>query len=135
MRIGPLRGASLAGLVSAYHAVHAGPCSFIRVASTRRKKLPGRRCGSAYPNCATCSPECCGADGTALNICCTGPNGEDDINFAPCTSTIENAAHCCQRSIYNCSTRPRKALLVALVKLFPAPTLDLSYLPSKESKL
>src|SRR5664279_4928713 len=106
MRTGSLRGAPLAGLVSAYHAGHAGPCSVIRVASTRRKKLPTRRCGSAYPNCATCSPECCGADGTDLIICCSGPSGEDDINSEPCAATIESAVHLCLLSIYNCSTNP-----------------------------
>src|ERR1019366_8287621 len=104
MRTGSLRGAPLARLVSAYHAVHAGPCSVICVASAWRKKLPKRKCGSAYPNCATCSPECCGADGTALNTCCIGPGGEDNINSGPCAATIESADHLCPHSIYNCST-------------------------------
>ena len=83
MWTGSLRSASLAGLVSAYHAGHAGSCSIIRAASTRRKKLPTRKCGSAYRNCATCSPHCYGADGTALNTCGIGPSGEDDINSKP----------------------------------------------------
>src|ERR1019366_8156447 len=104
MRTGSLRGAPLAGLVSAYHAVHAGPCSVICVASARRKKLPTRKCGSAYRNCATCSQECCGADGTALNTCCIGPSGEDDINSEPCAATIASADQPCLHSIYNCST-------------------------------
>src|ERR1035437_5572951 len=106
MRTGSLRGAPLAGLVSAYHAVHAGPCSVICVASARRKKLPTRKCGSAYRNCATCSQECCGADGTALNTCCIGPSGEDDINSEPCAATIASADQPCLHSIYNCSTSP-----------------------------
>src|ERR1035441_9216142 len=104
MRAGSLRGAPLARLVSAYYAVHAGPCSVIRIASAWRKKLPTRKCGSAYPNCATCSPECCGAGGTALNTCCIGPSGEDDTNSGPCTATIESADRLCPHSIYNCST-------------------------------
>src|ERR1035437_4588733 len=105
MRTGSLRGAPLARLVSAYHAVHAGPCSVICVASAWRKKLPKRKCGSAYPNCATCSPVCCGADGTALNTCCIGPGGENNINSGPCAATIESADHLCPHSIYNCSTK------------------------------
>src|ERR1022692_3180160 len=105
MRTGSLRGAPLAGLVSAYHAVHVGPCSVIRVASAWRKKLPTRKCGSAYPNCAICSPRCYGAGGTALNTCCIGPSGEDDINSTPCAATIESADRLCLSSIYNCSTR------------------------------
>src|ERR1039458_2286609 len=105
MRTGSLRGAPLAGLVSAYHAVHVGPCSVIRVASAWRKKLPTRKCGSAYPNCAICSPRCYGAGGTALNTCCIGPSGEDDISFAPCAATIESADRLCRSSIYNCSTK------------------------------
>src|ERR1039457_226607 len=105
MWVGSLRSAPLAGLVSAYHAVHVGPCRVIRVARTWRKKLPKLRCGSACPNCATCSQECYGADGTALSICCIGPSGEDDINSEPCAATTESAVQRCQRSIYNCSTR------------------------------
>src|ERR1035438_8937762 len=106
MRTGSLRGAPLAGLVSAYHAVHVGPCSVIRVASAWRKKLPTRKCGSAYPNCAICSPRCYGAGGTALNTCCIGRSGEDDINSTPCAATIESADRLCLSSIYNCSTKP-----------------------------
>src|ERR1039457_131986 len=106
MRTGSLRGAPLAGLVSAYHAVHAGPCGVICVASARRKKLPTRKCGSAYRSSATCSPECCGADGTPLNTCCIGPGGEDNINSGPCAATIESADQPCLHSIYNCSTKP-----------------------------
>src|ERR1022692_3160112 len=105
MRTGSLRGAPLAGLVSAYHAVHAGPCGVICVASARRKKLPTRKCGSAYRSSATCSPECCGADGTALNTCCIGPGGEDNINSGPCAATIESADQPCLHTIYNCSIR------------------------------
>src|SRR5271157_2497041 len=56
------------------HAVLGG------AACAWRKKLPTGKCGSAYPNCATCSPGCCGADGTALNISGIGRNGEDNIN-------------------------------------------------------
>ncbi len=81
--------APLAGLVSAYHAVHVGPCRVVRVASAGRKKLQTRKCGSAYRSCATYSPQCCGADGTDLSICCIGPSGEDDINSKPCAATIE----------------------------------------------
>src|SRR5271166_1099708 len=62
---------------------HAGPCSVIRAARAWRKKLPPGKCGSAYPNCAICSPRCYGADGTALSTCCIGPSGEDDINSEP----------------------------------------------------
>src|ERR1035438_2944065 len=109
MRTGSLRGAPLAGLVSAYHAVHAGPCGVICVASARRKKLPTRKCGSAYRSSATCSPECCGADGTALNTCCIGPGGEDNINSGPCAATIESADQPCLHSIYNCSTKQQAA--------------------------
>src|SRR5208337_5540919 len=96
MRAGPLRSAPLAGLVSAHHAVHAGPCCVVGVARTRRKKLPPGKCGSAYPNCAICSPRCCGADGTALNTCCIGPSGEDNINSELCAATIESADRHCQ---------------------------------------
>src|ERR1039458_3779566 len=106
MRAGPLRSAPLAGLVSAHHAVHAGPCSVIGVASAWRKKLQTHKCGSAYPNCATCSPECCGADGTALSTCCIGPSGEVNINSEPCAATIESEVRLCRSSIYNCSTSP-----------------------------
>src|ERR1035438_2770662 len=115
MRTGSLRGAPLAGLVSAYHAVHAGPCSVICFASARRKKLQTRKCDSACRNCATCSPECCGADGTALNICCIGPSGEDDINSEPCAATIASADQPCLHSIYNCSIRtcPETKVIVA----------------------
>src|ERR1035437_5565501 len=105
MRAGPLRSAPLAGLGSAHHAVHAGPCRVIRVASAWRKKLPTHRCGSAYPNCAICSPRCYGAGGTALSTCCIGPSGEDDINSDLCTATIESADRLCPHSIYNCSIR------------------------------
>src|SRR5271166_1415222 len=80
MRTGSLRGSPLARLVPAHHAGHAGPCGVVGVARTRRKKLQTRKCGSAYPNCATCSPHCYGAGGTALSTCCIGPSGEDDIN-------------------------------------------------------
>src|ERR1035441_1184153 len=104
MRAGPLRSAPLAGLVSAHHAVHAGPCSVIRVARAWRKKLPTHRCGSAYPNCAICSPRCYGAGGTALSTCCIGPSGEDAINSELCAATIESADRLCPHSIYNCST-------------------------------
>src|ERR1035441_2375557 len=107
MRTGSLRGTPLARLVSAYHVVHVGPCRVIRVASTWRKKLPKSKCGYAYPNCATCSPECCGADGTALNTCCIGPSGEDNINSEPCAATIESEVRLCRSSIYNCSTKLR----------------------------
>src|ERR1039458_6204377 len=106
MRAGPLRSAPLAGLVSAHHAVHAGPCSVIRVASAWRKKLQTHKCGSAYPNCATCSPRCYGAGGTELSTCCIGPSGEDDINSELCAATIESEDRLCPHSIYNCSTNP-----------------------------
>src|SRR5664280_1096987 len=105
MRAGSLRSAPLAGLVSAHHAVHAGPCSVIGVASAWRKKLQTHKCGSAYPNCATCSRGCCGADGTALSTCCIGPSGEDAINSELCAATIESADRLCPHSIYNCSIR------------------------------
>src|ERR1035438_5624443 len=104
MRVGPLRSAPLAGLVSAHHAVHAGPCSVIRVASAWRKKLQTHKCGSAHPNCAICSPRCYGAGGTALSTCCIGPSGEDDINSELCAATIESADRLCPHYIYNCST-------------------------------
>src|ERR1017187_10095246 len=119
MRAGSLRGAPLARLVSAYYAVHAGPCSVIRIASAWRKKLPTRKCGSAYPNCATCSPECCGAGGTALNTCCIGPSGEDDTNSGPCTATIESADRLCPHSIYNCSTRIGEILQTEFKRVYP----------------
>src|ERR1039457_5869809 len=104
MRAGPLRSAPLAGLGSAHHAVHAGPCRVIRVASAWRKKLQTHRCGSAYPNCAICSPHCHGAGGTALSTCCIGPSGEDDINSELCAAPIESADRLYPHSIYNCST-------------------------------
>src|ERR1035438_4500605 len=133
MRTGSLRGAPLAGLVSAYHAVHVGPCSVIRVASAWRKKLPTRKCGSAYPNCAICSPRCYGAGGTALNTCCIGPSGEDDINSTQCAATIESADRLCLSSIYNCSTRlPRtfwlqstSSVVAGLAAFMPILALDL----------
>src|ERR1019366_3322325 len=105
MRAGPLRSAPLAGLVSAHHAVHAGPCSVIGVASAWRKKLQTHKCGSAYPNCAICSPRCYCAGGTALSTCCIGPSGEDDINSKLCPATIESADRLRPHSIYNCSIR------------------------------
>ena len=89
----------------AHHAVHAGPCSVNCAASAWRKKLPTRKCGSAYPSCVICSPRCYGAGGTALNTCCMCPSGEDDTNSTPCTATIESADLLCPHSIYNCSTR------------------------------
>src|ERR1022692_4839770 len=104
MRAGPLRSAPLAGLVSAHHAVHAGPCSVIGVASAWRKKLQTHSCGSAYPNCAICSPRCYGADGTALSTCCIGPSGEDAINSELWAATSESADRLCPHSNYNCST-------------------------------
>src|ERR1022692_883690 len=138
MRTGSLRGAPLAGLVSAYHAVHVGPCSVIRVASAWRKKLPTRKCGSAYPNCAICSPRCYGAGGTALNTCCIGPSGEDDINSTPCAATIESADRLCLSSIYNCSTSPREPLdrraARAMVKMRMADEQDL-HIAEAEAKL
>src|SRR5271157_5068711 len=107
MRAGPLRSAPLAGLVSAHHAGHAGPCGAGGAARTRRKKLQTRKCGSAYPNCATCSPHCYGAGGTALSTCCIGPSGEDDINSELCAATIKSAVRLCPHSIYNCSIKQR----------------------------
>src|ERR1035441_7153805 len=115
MRAGSLRSAPLAGLVSAHHAVHAGPCSVIGVASAWRKKLQTHKCGSAYPNCATCSRGCCGADGTALSTCCIGPSGEDAINSELCAATIESADRLCPHSIYNCSTSPGERAAVQLL--------------------
>ena len=61
----------------------------------RGEKLPTRKCGSAYPNCVICSPRCYGAGGTALNTCCIGPCGEDDINSTPCAATIVSADRLC----------------------------------------
>lgn len=69
------------------------------------KKLPTPKCGSAYPNYAICPPRCYGAGGTALNTCCIGPSGEDDINSTPCAATIESANQLCRTSICNCNTR------------------------------
>src|SRR5271157_1409194 len=108
MRTGSLRGSPLARLVPAHHAGHAGPCCIVGVARTRRKKLQTHRCGSAYPNCATCSPHCYGAGGTALSTCCIGPSGEDDINSELCAATIESADRLCPHSIYNWSTKGKK---------------------------
>src|SRR5271165_6658242 len=96
MRTGSLRGPPLARLVPAHHAGHAGPCCVVGVTRTRRKKLQTRKCGSAYPNCATCSPRCYGAGGTALSTCCIGPSGEDNINSELCAATIESADRLCQ---------------------------------------
>ena len=104
MWTGSLRGAPLEGLVQAHYTVHAGPCCVICVASAWRKKLQTRKCGSAYPNCAICSPRCYGAGGTALSTYCIGPSGEDDINSEPCAATIESAVRLYLHSIYNCST-------------------------------
>src|ERR1039457_2910810 len=101
MWIGSLRGSPLARLVPAHRA---GPCSVVGVARTRRKKLQTRKCGSAYPNCATCSPHCYGADGTALSTCCIGPTGEDIINSTLGHATIESGNQLCLPSIYSCST-------------------------------
>src|SRR5271165_6853831 len=124
MRAGPLRSAPLAGLVSAHHAVHAGPCGAGGAARAWRKKLPPGKCGSAYPNCATCSPHCYGAGGTALSTCCIGPSGEDDINSELCAATIESADRHYPPAIYNCSTKPKHPLkklscLVLGRNLFP----------------
>jgi hypothetical protein len=108
MRTGSLRGAPLAWLVSAHYAGPAGPYSAVGITGSWRKKLQTRKCGSACPNCAIFSPHCYGEGGTALNTCCIGPSGEDDISFAPCTATIESANRLCRSSIYNCSTRSRE---------------------------
>src|ERR1700676_986840 len=105
MRTGSLRGSPLARLVPAHHAGHAGPCSVVGVARTRRKKLQTRRCGSASPNCATCSAHCYGAGGTALSTCCIGPTGDDNINSTQCAVTTGNADRPYLHSIYNCSTK------------------------------
>jgi len=51
------------------------------------------------------SPTYSGADGTALNTCCTGPDGEDGISSMRCAVTIESVAHRFRSSIYNCSTK------------------------------
>src|ERR1035437_281049 len=132
MRAGSLRSAPLAGLVSAHHAVHAGPCSVIRVASAWRKKLQTHKCGSAYPNCATCSPRCYGAGGTELSTCCIGPSGEDDINSELCAATIESEDRLCPHSIYNCSTKQEEqsdggaSRKLRRGKGDPAPTQDQS---------
>src|ERR1019366_2983234 len=59
------------------------------------KKLQTHKCGSPYPNCATCSPRCYGAGGTELSTCCIGPSGEDDINSELCAATIESEDRLC----------------------------------------
>src|SRR5208283_5432421 len=117
MQAGPLRSAPLAGLVSAHHAGHAGPCCVVGVARTRRKKLQTRKCGSAYPNCATCSRHCYGAGGTALSTCCIGPSGEDYINSTPCAATIESVDRHSPPSIYYCSIRNQGGRLRAVLSV------------------
>ena len=92
------------------------------------KKLPARST-SACPNCAPCSSECCGADGTALNISSIGQDGEDDIHSTPCAATIENAAHRCQSSIYNCSTKLNDFFLATCI-----PTIQQFHWTSLEPK-
>ena len=71
----------------------------------RLKKLQVASCGSAYRNCATCSLTFSDADGTALSIFSTGPNGEGIINSTLFAATTGNAAHRCQSSIHNCSAK------------------------------
>src|ERR1019366_8654409 len=95
----------LARLVPAHHSGDAGPRGAGHPARKGRKKLQTGRCRSAYPNCATYSLTFSGADGTALSIFSTGPNGEGIINSTPCAVTIGNEARRCRSSIYNCSTR------------------------------
>src|ERR1019366_3443333 len=96
----------LARLVPAHHSGDAGPRGAGHPARKGRKKLQTGRCRSAYPNCATYSLTFSGADGTALSIFSTGPNGEGIINSTPCAVTIGNEARRCRSSIYNCSIRP-----------------------------
>ena len=76
------------------------------------KKLQLGRCRSACPNCAPSSLTFSGADGTALNICCTGPNSEDAINSTRCAVTTGNEAHPCPFSIYNCSIKANVVFLL-----------------------
>ena len=40
-----------------------------------------------------------------MSICCTGPNGEDNINSMHFAATTANVAPRSRSSIYNCSTR------------------------------
>src|ERR1019366_7611671 len=107
----------LARLVPAHHSGDAGPRGAGHPARTGRKKLQTGRCRSAYPNCATYSLTFSGADGTALSIFSTGPNGEGIINSTPCAVTIGNEARRCRSSIYNCSTKQVLLILANIVDL------------------
>jgi hypothetical protein len=72
---------------------------------------------SAYPNCATYSLTFFGADGTALSIFFTGPNGEANINSTLSAATIESAVQIYRSSICNCSIRTRLgAILLFAIK-------------------
>jgi hypothetical protein len=73
----------------------------------RGEKLQTDRSRSAYPNCATYSHTLFGADGTALSIFFTGPNGEDNINSTLSAATIESAVQIYRSSIYNNGTKSR----------------------------
>jgi hypothetical protein len=86
----------------------------LAILRARGEKKTPTRSTSACPNCAPCSSERCGADGTALNISSIGPHGEDDIHSTPCAATIENAAHRCQSSICNCSTKQAAEKLIPM---------------------
>ena len=55
----------------------------LAVLRSRGEKLSTAGFRSASRNCFTDLLTCCGEDGTALNICSTGPNGEGSIKFAP----------------------------------------------------
>ena len=101
----------------------------LAILRARGEKKPPTRSTSACPNCAPCSSECCGADGTALNISSIGPHGEDDIHSTPCAATIENAAHRCQSSIYNCSTKLNDFFLATCI-----PTIQKFHWTSVEPK-
>ena len=78
------------------------------ILSARGEKLQTDRYRSAYPNCATYSHTFFGADGTALSIFFTGPNGEDNINSTLSAATIESAVQIYRSSIYNNGTKSRR---------------------------
>ncbi len=59
----------------------------------------------SVPELRTCSLACCGANGTALTICCNGPAGEEGTSFMRYAATTGNADRPCRSSIYNCSTK------------------------------
>jgi hypothetical protein len=75
----------------------------LAILRARGEKTPDAKVRLSVPELRHLPHAFSGAGGTALNICCTRPSGEDAINSTHCAVTTGNEAHLCQSSIYNCS--------------------------------